>query len=162
MTVGLGVDVQPDRRGMVISQRLLSDDAVRDVQEVAVALQWAEMTLAVFGEAPDEGEVTEEWPGKEREGKASALSFARCRARLRAILAQTSAARIGRGSLIGLRPGDLLPLRAFRNDDEGRLPVPAARGVRLERVDGPRAGWHRLDVLGAGQALRRIDRQRAP
>ena len=65
MTVGLGVDVQPDRRGMVISQRLLSDDAVRDVQEVAVALQWAEMTLAVFGGAPDEGEVPEEWPGKD-------------------------------------------------------------------------------------------------
>jgi hypothetical protein len=96
-----------------------------------------------------------------REGKASALSLAGCRARLRAILAQASAARIGRGSLIGLRPDELLPLRAFRNDDEGRLPVPAARGVRLERVDGPRAGWHRLDVLGAGQALRR-DRQRAP
>src|SRR4029077_14376928 len=50
---------------MVISQRLLSDDAVRDVQEVAVALQWAEMTLAVFGGEPDEGEVTEEWPGKD-------------------------------------------------------------------------------------------------
>jgi hypothetical protein len=27
--------------------------------------------------------------------------------------------------------GDLLPFRAFRNDDEGRLPVPAARGVPL-------------------------------
>jgi len=61
-----------------------------------------------------------------REGKASALSFAGCRARLRAILAETSAARIGRESLIGLRAGDRLPLRAFRNDDEGLLPLPAS------------------------------------
>src|SRR5215467_12702003 len=42
---------------MVKSERLMSDDTVRDVQEVAVALQCAEMTLAVFGGAPDEGEV---------------------------------------------------------------------------------------------------------
>src|SRR4029077_2292852 len=66
-----------------------------------------------------------------REGKASALSFAGCRARLRAILAQTSAARIGRGSLIGLRRRDLLPLRAFRNDDEDRLPVAGAEVYAL-------------------------------
>jgi hypothetical protein len=81
------------------------------------------------------------------------FSFSGCRARSRAILAHRSAARI----VDRPAPGDLLPLRAFRNDDEGRLPVPASRGVRLERIEGPRAGWH---VLGAGQAPRRIDRQR--
>ena len=49
-----------------------------------------------------------------REGKASALSFSGCRARLRAILAQTSASRIGRGSLIGLRPA--ISFRSARSE----------------------------------------------
>src|SRR5215469_5208983 len=79
---------------MVISERLLSDDAVRDVQEVAVSLQCAEMTLAVFGGAPDEGEVPDMAgllgrapnPGcdrqHERTGQAQAHQFQKTEARL--------------------------------------------------------------------------------
>jgi len=89
-----------------------------------------------------------------REWMTSALSFFGCRARL----AQISASRIGRGSSIGLRAA--ISFRSAPSETTMKV----ACGCRLpevypERIDGPRAGRHR-DVLGAGQTLRRIDRQR--